>query len=248
MLLHRVVGVAGAALLSIFTVAAVECLAADKETPSKEGVKAKSEMVEGLAKKLGLIPEFGSGGKWNLLWVVDPPLFEYDDESKTWAAAHHAFTRPHDEDLPFLGTDPGRVKCYRYDVVSKAGAVGLMQLLPRTAEEVATRYGIRDYRSAADLTNPVVNLELGAAYLAYLRTRFGHSVHYLAAYNMGPSAMRTRIKNGNYELGALTGYVKKIHGRTLELRRSATQKSKRILERRYRKELELQRSLAANAT
>ena len=36
-----------------------------------------------VAKKLGLIPEFGSGGKWKFLWVVNPPLFEYDEERKT---------------------------------------------------------------------------------------------------------------------------------------------------------------------
>ncbi len=36
-----------------------------------------------LAKKLGLIPEYGHGGKWNFLWVVNPPLFEYDEDTKT---------------------------------------------------------------------------------------------------------------------------------------------------------------------
>jgi aspartyl-tRNA synthetase len=77
-----------------------------------------------LAKKLGLIPEYGSGGKWKLLWVVNPPLFEYDEEAKTWGAAHHAFTRPHDEDLEYLGTDPGRVKCYRYDLVLNGFEIG----------------------------------------------------------------------------------------------------------------------------
>ena len=35
-----------------------------------------------LAKKLGLIPEYGRGGKWNFLWVVNPPLFEYDEETQ----------------------------------------------------------------------------------------------------------------------------------------------------------------------
>ena len=35
-----------------------------------------------IAKKLGLIPEVGSGGRWELLWVVDPPLFEYDEERR----------------------------------------------------------------------------------------------------------------------------------------------------------------------
>jgi aspartyl-tRNA synthetase len=100
-----------------------------------------------VAKKLGLIPEFGSGGKWNLLWVVDPPLFEYDDETKTWAAAHHAFTRPHDEDLPFLATDPGRVKCYRYDVVLNGFEIGGGSIRlhdPKIQAEVFRALGISD--------------------------------------------------------------------------------------------------------
>ena len=70
-----------------------------------------------IAKKLGLIPEVGHGDKWQFLWVVDPPLFEYDEERKTWAAAHHAFTRPHDEHVPLIESDPGKVLCYRYDLV-----------------------------------------------------------------------------------------------------------------------------------
>jgi aspartyl-tRNA synthetase len=70
-----------------------------------------------LGKKLGLIPEVGHGDKFQFLWVVDPPLFEYDEEKKTWAAAHHAFTRPHDEHVDLIEKDPGKVLCYRYDLV-----------------------------------------------------------------------------------------------------------------------------------
>jgi aspartyl-tRNA synthetase len=77
-----------------------------------------------LAKKHGLIPEYGSGGQWRFLWVVDPPLFEYDEEAGVWAAAHHAFTRPHDGDVQFLETDPGRVNCYRYDLVLNGFEIG----------------------------------------------------------------------------------------------------------------------------
>ena len=77
-----------------------------------------------LAKKSGLIPETGHGGKFNFLWVVNPPLFEYDDERKGWAAAHHAFTRPHDECLEQLETDPGKVLCYRYDLVLNGFEIG----------------------------------------------------------------------------------------------------------------------------
>jgi aspartyl-tRNA synthetase len=77
-----------------------------------------------VAKKLGLIPDHGHGGKWQFLWVVDPPLFEYDDEKKTWAAAHHAFTRPHDDDVAKIETDPGKVRCWRYDLVLNGFEIG----------------------------------------------------------------------------------------------------------------------------
>ncbi|MGH7272288.1 MAG: aspartate--tRNA ligase, partial [Polyangiaceae bacterium] len=77
-----------------------------------------------LAKKLGMIPESGHGGQWNFLWVVDPPLFEYDDERKAWVAAHHAFTRPHDDCVDLLEKDPGKVLCWRYDLVLNGFEIG----------------------------------------------------------------------------------------------------------------------------
>ncbi len=77
-----------------------------------------------LGKKLGLIPEFGHKGEFEFLWVVDPPLFEYDDESKRWVAAHHAFTRPHDDHVQYLESDPARVLCYRYDLVLNGFEIG----------------------------------------------------------------------------------------------------------------------------
>jgi aspartyl-tRNA synthetase len=77
-----------------------------------------------LAKKLGLIPEIGHGGRFELLWVVNPPLFEYDDEKKTWAAAHHAFTRPHDAHVDLIEKDPGKVLCWRYDLVLNGFEIG----------------------------------------------------------------------------------------------------------------------------
>jgi len=77
-----------------------------------------------LGKRLALIPEHGHGGTFRFLWVVDPPLFEYDDETKSWAAAHHAFTRPHDDCVALIDTDPGRVLCYRYDLVLNGFEIG----------------------------------------------------------------------------------------------------------------------------
>jgi aspartyl-tRNA synthetase len=77
-----------------------------------------------VAKKMSLIPDYGHGGKWKLLWVVNPPLFEYDEGDKRWVAAHHAFTRPVDEHIPYLDTDPARVECYRYDLVLNGFEIG----------------------------------------------------------------------------------------------------------------------------
>ena len=75
-----------------------------------------------LGKLLKLIPESGSANDWNLLWVVDPPLFEREEGG--WAAAHHVFTRPHDECVDLLDKDPGKVLCYRYDLVLNGFEIG----------------------------------------------------------------------------------------------------------------------------
>jgi aspartyl-tRNA synthetase len=77
-----------------------------------------------LGKKLGLIPDVGHGGKFEFLWVVNPPLFEYDEERNGWVAAHHAFTRPHDECVDMVEKDPGKVLCYRYDLVLNGFEIG----------------------------------------------------------------------------------------------------------------------------
>ena len=50
-------------------------------------------------------------------WIVDFPLFEWNAETNRWDATHHLFTSPQDEDVPFLDTDPGRVRANCYDLV-----------------------------------------------------------------------------------------------------------------------------------
>ena len=84
---------------------------------------ALSKLRLDIGKRLGLIPAHGHGGEWKFLWVVHPPLFEENDDG-SWAAAHHAFTRPVDEDVAKLETDPGAVNCYRYDLVLNGFEIG----------------------------------------------------------------------------------------------------------------------------
>jgi aspartyl-tRNA synthetase len=83
---------------------------------------ALSKLRIDLGKRLGLIPDYGHGGQWKFLWVVNPPLFEKSDDG--WVAAHHAFTRPVDEHLDLLESDPARVLCYRYDLVLNGFEIG----------------------------------------------------------------------------------------------------------------------------
>ncbi len=118
-----------------------------------------------LAKKVKLIPEYGSGGVWNLLWVVNPPLFEYDEESKTWAAAHHAFTRPHDACVQYLETDPGKVLCWRYDVVLNGFEIGGGSIRlhdPAVQSRVFTALGIPEDEARAKFGFLLDALKFGA--------------------------------------------------------------------------------------
>ncbi|MGD0673987.1 MAG: aspartate--tRNA ligase [Polyangiaceae bacterium] len=118
-----------------------------------------------LAKKFGLIPESGHGGRWKFLWVVNPPLFEYDDEKKTWVAAHHAFTRPHDDCIDRLETDPGKVLCWRYDLVLNGFEIGGGSIRlhdPAVQSKVFRALGISDEEARAKFGFLLDALKLGA--------------------------------------------------------------------------------------
>lgn len=65
------------------------------------------------AKKLNLIQE----NTFDFLWIVDFPLFQYDEETQKYSSEHHPFTRPRDQDLQYLDTDPLKVYGSCYDCV-----------------------------------------------------------------------------------------------------------------------------------
>jgi soluble lytic murein transglycosylase-like protein len=89
-----------------------------------------------------------------------------------------------------------RVESSGYNfAVSPVGALGLMQLMPPTGEELAGRYGI-DWRGPDTLFDPSVNVKLGIAYLRELSDRFGDVNTALAAYNWGPGRIHRRIRRG----------------------------------------------------
>ena len=73
-----------------------------------------------LAQEIGLIDR----SRHALLWVVDFPLFQYDEEEGRFYAEHHPFTSPRSEDLHLLDTDPGAAKADCYDLVWNGSEVG----------------------------------------------------------------------------------------------------------------------------
>ena len=102
-------------------------------------------------RELGLIKE----GTYDLLWVVDFPMFERDVESGAIVATHHPFTRPRDEDLKYLDEDPTKVLSYAYDIVINGYEAGggtlriydqdiqrkIFEVLGLSDEEIKERFG-----------------------------------------------------------------------------------------------------------
>ena len=73
-----------------------------------------------IAREEKLVPE----GRYDFLWVTGFPLLEWHEEDARWYSMHHPFTSPREEDLPFLESDPGRVKARAYDVVLNGMELG----------------------------------------------------------------------------------------------------------------------------
>lgn len=104
-----------------------------------------------MARRRGLIDP----DKLSFLWVLDFPMFEYDEEAKRWVAMHHPFTSPQDEDIEFLETDPGRIKAKAYDMILNGTEIGggsiriytrdiqekVFQAIGLTSEEANAKFG-----------------------------------------------------------------------------------------------------------
>ena len=75
--------------------------------------KTLGELRQKIARDLAIIPE----GKWNFVWVIDFPMFDWDDEGKRWVALHHPFTSPNPDQFGILATDPGACLSAGYDLV-----------------------------------------------------------------------------------------------------------------------------------
>ena len=103
------------------------------------------------ARELGLIKP----NTYDLLWVVDFPLFERDVENGQITSTHHPFTRPRDEDLKYLDSDPTKILSYAYDIVINGYEAGggslriydqdvqkkIFQVLGLSDEDIKRKFG-----------------------------------------------------------------------------------------------------------
>lgn len=104
-----------------------------------------------IAGEMGLLDDH----QYNLLWVVDFPLYEYDDETGEYHAKHHPFTSPNPADLDKLESDPANVKALAYDIVLNGVELGggsirihdrelqsrMFRVLGLTDEEIEAKFG-----------------------------------------------------------------------------------------------------------
>ncbi len=124
------------------------CFVADKNSVVFD---ALGQLRLEVARKLNIL----NPDEFKFLWVTEFPLFEYDEEEGRYAAKHHPFTSPMDEDIEFLDTDPGKVRAKAYDIVLNGVELGggsirihiqelqakMFKLLGFTEEDANTKFG-----------------------------------------------------------------------------------------------------------
>lgn len=106
------------------------------------------------------------------------------------------YARVYNVDKELVASVINAESSFKQDAVSKKGAIGLMQLMPETAEWLANKLQLS--YSEELLYTADYNIHLGTYYLAYLSTKFNDSTVVLCAYNAGEGVVRTWLKNKEY--------------------------------------------------
>jgi aspartyl-tRNA synthetase len=86
--------------------------------------KVVNDALGALRTKLGHEKGYLNGKAWEPLWVVDFPMFEYDEENKRWSACHHPFTSPKDGHEALMESDPGKCLAKAYDLALNGWEMG----------------------------------------------------------------------------------------------------------------------------
>jgi aspartyl-tRNA synthetase len=108
-----------------------------------------------LRKRLGAELNLYDSDQMHCSWIVEFPMFDWDDEGKRWVAMHHPFTAPRLQDMPLLDDDPGKCRARAYDLVINGYEAGggtirihdqgeqsrVFELLGMDAESARERFG-----------------------------------------------------------------------------------------------------------
>ena len=120
------------------------------------GPRALAQRVLGLLRtQIGSASFKLDDQEFRFVWVHKFPLFEYLEERKSWGPAHHIFTMPLEEDLPYIESDPGRVRAQLYDLAANGNELAsgsirihrkdiqesVMRTIGMSAEEANTKFG-----------------------------------------------------------------------------------------------------------
>ncbi len=127
--------------------------------------------LAGLRKRLAAELELFDPHQMHFSWVVEFPMFDYDDEEQRWVAKHHPFTAPRPQDLQLLQTDPGAARAVAYDLVINGAEAGggtirihdratqqkVFDLLGMTAEDARSDLASCSMHSSTELHHTVVS-------------------------------------------------------------------------------------------
>lgn len=155
--------------------------------------------------------------------IQDVDQFVYEQVQRTLPAQYKKLSKKiskailteserHSLDPVFLMAVIENESSFNPAAIGKDGEIGLMQLMPSTAEWFSKKLDIR-WRGKKTLQDPITNIKIGAAYLASLRERFDfHGRLYLAAYNMGATNVRRALEKQvwpkDYAVRVMQRYVR----------------------------------------
>jgi len=117
--------------------------------------KIVNEVISKLRNKLGNDLGLVKENEFKFCWIVNFPLFEWNEEEHRWEPMHHMFTKPLEEDINYLESDPGKVRCAQYDLVLNGVELGsgsiriddpelqerVMKVIGVSHEEAQKRFG-----------------------------------------------------------------------------------------------------------
>ena len=149
---------------------------AGKTMPTR---KALNELRLEMGNRLGLRDK----DTFAPLWVIDFPMFEWDEETQRYYAMHHPFTKPKDEDIPLLDSDTGNVRANAYDMVVNGVELGGGSIRihdPKLQDKMFALLGFTEERAQAQFGFLMEAFKYGAPPHAGLAFGFDRFVSMLA--------------------------------------------------------------------